>query len=165
MNVMHPPFVHFVVALPLVALFSQFTYMVTKDKAYSKAATRIIGFALLVSLFAVLSGLSDAEKIMDGHTILQDGVNAILQDGVNVLNNHKILGFVVVAILFVTTLTKWFALSKNSSRLEYLSIALIFIVLMTSLYQGRSGGSLVYKYAGGIDNQVITQRVNEQKKN
>jgi len=154
---MHPPFVHFVVALPIVALFSQFTYMVTKDKAYSKAATRTIGFALLVSLFAVLSGLNDAEKIMEGHTILQDGVN--------VLNNHKILGFVVVAILFVTTLTKWFSLSKNSSRLEYVSIVLIILACMTSLYQGRSGGSIVYQYSGGIDNQVITQRVNEQKKN
>jgi len=157
MNVMHPPFVHFVVALPVVALFSQFTYMVTKDKAYSKAARRIIGFALLVSLFAILSGLSDAEKIMDA--------NKILQDGVNVLNSHKIFGFVVVAILFITTLVKWFALSKNSSRLEYLSIELIIITCMTSLYQGRNGGSLVYQYAGGIDKQVITQRANEQKEN
>ena len=153
---MHPPFVHFVVALPVVALFSQFTYMLTKDKAYSKAATRIIAFALLVSLFAVLSGLNDAEKIIES--------NNILQDGVNVLNTHKIFGFLVVAILFVTTLTKWFALSKNSSRLEYFSIVLIIIACMTSLYQGRSGGSLVYQYSGGIDNQVIIQRVNEQKK-
>ncbi len=157
MNVMHPPFVHFVVALPVVALFSQFTYMVTKDKAYSKAATRIIAFALLVSFAAVLSGLNDAEKIM--------GTTMILQEGVNVLNNHKILGFVVVALLFVTTLTKWFALSKNSYALEYLSVALISIVLMTSLYQGRNGGSLVYQYSGGIDNQVIAKRVDEQKKN
>jgi len=157
MNVMHPPFVHFVVALPVVALFSQFTYMVTKDKAYSKAATRIMAFALLTSLFAVLSGLNDVEKIMNANTILQDGVN--------VLNNHKIFGFVVVAILFVTTLTKWFALSKNSSHLEYLSIALIILASMTSLYQGKNGGSLVYQYSGGIDNQVIIQRVNEQKKN
>jgi uncharacterized membrane protein len=157
MNVMHPPFVHFIVALPIIALFSQFTYMVTKDKAYSKAATRIIAFALLVSLFAVLTGLNDAEKIMKGHTILQDGIN--------VLNSHKIFGFVVVAILFVTTLTKWFALSKNSSYLEYLSIALITLASMTSLYQGRSGGSLVYQYSGGIDNQVIEKRVNEQEKN
>ena len=157
MNVMHPPFVHFVVALPLVALFSQFTYMLTKDKAYSKAATRIIAFALLVSLFAVVSGLNDAEKIMNANTILEDGVN--------VLNNHKIFGFVVVFMLFATTVTKWFALSKNSSSLEYLSIALIILTFMTTLYQGRSGGSIVYQYSGGIDNKIITQRINEQKKN
>jgi uncharacterized membrane protein len=40
---MHPPFVHFVVALPLVALFSQFTYMVTKDKAYSDHSFCTVG--------------------------------------------------------------------------------------------------------------------------
>jgi uncharacterized membrane protein len=73
-------------------------------------------------------------------------------------------GFLVVAMLLVTTVTKWFALSKKSSILEYLSIILIIITFMTSLYQGRSGGSLVYQYSGGIDNQVIIQRVNEYKK-
>lgn len=156
MNVIHPPFVHFVVALPLVALFSQFTYMVTKDKAYSKAALRIIAFTLLVSLFAVFSGISDAQTIMKSHTIIQEGIV--------VLGNHKILGFVVVAILLVTTLAKWFAISKDSAKLENLSIILIILALMTSLYQGKSGGSLVYQYTGGIDKQVIMQRANEQKK-
>jgi len=153
MNIMHPPFVHFVVALPFVALFSQFTYMVTKDKAYSKAAIRIIGFALLVSFFAVFSGLNDAENIIAKHSILQDGMN--------VLNNHKIFGFVVVAILLVTALVKWFAISKNSPLLENISIALIIVALMASLYQGRSGGSIVYQYSGGIDNKVVMQRANE----
>jgi len=156
MNVMHPPFVHFVVALPVVALFSQFTYQVTKDPAYSKAALRIIGFSFLISLFALFSGINDANKIMEGHTILQEGI-AVLQ-------NHKIIGFVVVALLLVTSLTKWFAVSKDSSALEMLSLVLIIVTLMTSLYQGRGGGSLVYQYGGGIDKQVITQRLEERKK-
>jgi len=156
MNVIHPPFVHFVIALPFVALFSQFTYMITKDPAYSKAALRIIGFALLVSLFAVFSGINDAEKIMQGHTILQDGI-AVLQ-------NHKIIGFVVVSLLLLTSLAKWFALSKNSSFLENISIILIILTLMASLYQGRGGGSLVYQYAAGIDQKVIVQSTVEQKK-
>ncbi len=155
MNVMHPPFVHFVVALPVVALFSQFTYQVTKDPAYSKAALRIIGFTFLVSLFALFSGINDAEKIMKGHSILQEGLS--------VLQNHKIIGFVVVALLLVTSLTKWFALSKKSSTLEMLSLLLIIVTLTTSLYQGRGGGSLVYQYAGGIEKGVIMQRGEEQK--
>ena len=156
MNVMHPPFVHFVVALPVVALFSQFTYQVTKDPAYSKAALRIIGFSFLISLFALFSGINDASKIMEGHTILQEGI-AVLQ-------NHKIIGFVVVALLLVTSLAKWFAVAKNSSTLEMLSLVLIIVTLTTSLYQGRGGGSLVYQYSGGIDKQVITQRLEERKK-
>ena len=156
MNVMHPPFVHFVIALPFVALFSQFTYMVTKDKAYSKAAIRIIGFALLVSFFAVLSGLNDADKIVAGHSIVQEGMDA--------LGNHKLFGFLVVAVLLLTAIVKWFAISKESAALEYFSIVLIILVLMTSLYQGRSGGSIVYQYAGGIDSKVVIQRASEIKK-
>ena len=155
MNVMHPPFVHFVVALPVVALFSQFTYQVTKDPAYSKAALRIIGFSFIVSIFALFSGINDANKIMEGHTILQEGIV--------VLQNHKTIGFIVVALLFLTSLSKWFAVSKKSSTLEMLSLILIIVTLSTSLYQGRGGGSLVYQYAGGIDKQVISQRMKESK--
>ncbi len=157
MNILHPPFVHFVVALPVIALFSQFTYMVTKDKAYSKAALRIIAFALLASIFSVISGLSDVQKILENHTIIQDGIN--------ILNNHKIFGFIVVAILLATSLTKWFAISKDSPSLENISLILIIISLSVSLYQGRSGGTLVYKYSAGIDNKVIEQRIEDQNKN
>lgn len=157
MNILHPPFVHFVVALPVIALFSQFTYMVTKDKAYSKAALRIIAFALLASIFSVISGLSDVQKILENHTIVQDGIN--------ILNNHKIFGFIVVAMLLATSLTKWFAISKDSPSLENISLILIIISLAVSLYQGRSGGTLVYKYSAGIDNKVIEQRIEDQNKN
>jgi uncharacterized membrane protein len=157
MNILHPPFVHFVIALPIVALFSQFTYMITKDKAYSKAALRIIAFTFLASSLSVISGIGDAQKILENHTIIQEGIN--------LLNNHKIFGFIVVAILLATSLTKWFAISKNSSSLENLSLVLIIISLMVSLYQGRSGGALLYEYSAGIDNRVIVKRVNEQNKN
>jgi len=156
MNILHPPFVHFVVALPLIALFSQFTYVITKDKAYSKAALRIIAFAFLASFFSVISGVSDAQKILENHTIIQDGID--------ILNNHKIFGFIIMAILLATSLSKWFAVSRNSSFLENLSLVLIIISLAVSLYQGRSGGTLVYKYSAGIGNKVIIQRVNDQTK-
>ncbi len=156
MNVIHPPFVHFVIALPIIALFSQFTYMVTKDKAYSKAALRIIAFAFLAGAFSVLTGISDAQKVIENHTIVQEGVA--------VLNNHKIVGFVVLAILLATSLTKWFAISKDSTSLETISLILIILSLIVALYQGRSGGTLIYKYSAGIDNKVIIQRSVEQIK-
>ena len=156
MNILHPPFVHFVVALPIIALFSQFTYYITKDIAYSKAAFRIVGFAMLVSFLAVISGIDDAQKIMENKYIVQEGVSA--------LNTHKIFGFFVVAILIATSIVKWFAISKKSALYENISFILIMVLLVVSLYQGRSGGMLVYKYSAGIDNDVVIQRTLEQKK-
>lgn len=153
MNLLHPPFVHFVVALPVVALFSQFTYMITKDKSYSKAALRIIAFSFLTSILAILGGINDAQRLIEN--------NNILQEGLEFLNNHKISGFIVLFILLVTTLTKWFAISKDSSMLENISLLLIIITLASALYQGRSGGELVYKYSAGIENKIVTQRANE----
>ena len=71
----------------------------------------------------------------------------------------------MIAILLATSLAKWFAISKDSSSLETLSLILIMISLTVSLYQGRSGGTLVYKYSAGIDNRVIEQRIEDQNKN
>jgi uncharacterized membrane protein len=156
MNILHPPFVHFVIALPVIALFSQFTYFVTKDKAYSKAAFRIVGFAMLASFLAVISGIEDAQKIIENQKILEEGVS--------LLNNHKTFGFVVVATLIATSIVKWLAISKDSSFYENVSLVLIIGLLIVSLYQGRSGGVLVYQYSAGVDNNVITQRADEMVK-
>ncbi|PLY10255.1 MAG: hypothetical protein C0628_09905 [Sulfurimonas sp.] len=155
MNILHPPFVHFVVALPVIALFSQFTFFITKDKAYSKAAFRIVGFAMLASFLAIISGIEDAQKIMANKNIIQEGVSS--------LNSHKIFGFIVVATLIATSIVKWLAISKDSLLYENVSLVLIVVLLIVSLYQGRSGGILVYKYSAGIDKSVAIQRVDEQK--
>ncbi len=156
MNVLHPPFVHFVIALPLAALFSQLTYLGTGNLTYSKAAIRIMAFALLVSFFAVFSGIIDAQEVMR--------TDNILESGLAVLNNHKIFGFVVVAILLLTTVVKWFAISRVSLSLEKFSIVLIILSIATSLYQGKQGGSLVYKHAAGISKHVIEARISQNKK-
>ncbi|QOR61056.1 DUF2231 domain-containing protein [Sulfurovum sp. ST-21] len=153
MNVLHPPFVHFVIALPLAALFSQLTYLKTADRTYSKAAIRIMVLASLVSFFAIFSGLIDAGKIIQNQNILKSGLP--------LLDHHKVFGFVVVFILLITTLTKWLALSKNSLTLEKLSLSLIILSISVSLYQGNKGGSIVYKYSGGVDTQIIMNRVSE----
>jgi uncharacterized membrane protein len=153
MNVLHPPFVHFVVALPVVAFFSQITYMITRDLAYSKAALRIIAMTLLVSFFALYTGMNDAQAITNGHHILTDGLE--------VLSTHKTLGIVTVVLLLITTLTKWFAISKTSHSLEVFAVFLIIITIAISLYQGRQGGLIVYQYGGGIDTKITNKRNTE----
>ena len=153
MNVLHPPFVHFVVALPVVALFSQLTYMATRDLAYSKAAFRIIAMTMLASFFALYSGMADAQSILDGQHILKKGLD--------VLADHKTLGIITVVLLVVTTLVKWFAVSRKSHGIEVLAAFLILVTIATTLYQGNLGGKIVYQYGGGIDTKVTDKRTGE----
>ncbi len=155
MNVLHPPFVHFVVALPFAALFSQITYLATKDTTYSKATTRILAFALLTSIFAIYGGITDAQKI------LNDG--NILDYGRAILKSHKTFGIITAIILAITTITKWYALDKKSFMLEKLSLSFIIATILVTLYQGNMGGKLVYKYSAGIDNKIIKLRANKIK--
>ncbi len=155
MNVLHPPFVHFVIALPFAAPFSHLTFLATKDKTYSKAATRILAFALLVSFFAIYGGISDAQKI------LNDG--NILNYGKAVLKSHKTLGIITVVVLGITTVLKWYALDRSSFKLEKLSLVFIIITIAFTLYQGNMGGKLVYKYSAGIDSKIVKSRTNEVK--
>ncbi len=155
MNVLHPPFVHFVVALPFAALFSQITYLATKDTTYSKATTRILAFALLTSIFAIYGGITDAQKI------LNDG--NILDYGRAILKSHKTFGIITAITLAITTISKWYALDKKSFMLEKLSLSFIIATILVTLYQGNMGGKLVYKYSAGIDNKIIKLRANKPK--
>ena len=155
MNIIHPAYASFIVALPIVALFAQVTYMINKEIAYSKSSLRIIGLAFLVSFLTIISGMNEAEHIFKNNLILQDGIEA--------LKTHKIFGIILVFLLFITSIFKWNAISKKSFFLEKISLIMIIITLLFSLYQGRSGGEIVYKYSGNIDNKIIKQRFKELK--
>jgi len=150
MNVLHPPFVHFVVALPVAAFFSQMTYLATREAGYSKAAFRIMAMTFLASLFALYTGMSDAQRVLDGHHLLPAGLS--------LLATHKTLGIITVVLLLITTIVKWLAISRASISLEKVAVLFIVLTLLTVLYQGRQGGTLVYKHGAGIDTKIVQKR-------
>ena len=150
MNVLHPPFVHFVVALPVAALFSQITYLVTRESAYSKAAFRIMAMTFLASLFALYTGMGDAQRITDAHQLASVGLDT--------LSNHKTLGIITVVLLLIASLIKWLAVSRTSAVMEKLAMILILLTVLTVLYQGRQGGKIVYQYGGGIETKILQKR-------
>ena len=123
MNLLHPPFVHFVVALPVVALFSQFTYIVTKDKSYSKAALRIIAFSFLTSIFAVF-GVSGTALVVSGHQKL-NLVNALSATILNIFLNIILIptyGILGAALATLSSMT-FIALARLIETWIFLKIS------------------------------------------
>ncbi len=153
MYVTHPPFVHFVVALPFAALFSQLTFLATKDLTYSKAAFRILAFSLLMGFFALYTGTVDAENVLKKHEILKQGVS--------LLAAHKSFAFILITLLLLGTITKWIAVAKSSLKMEKISLIFIIAIILASLYQGNKGGELVYKNSAGIDGKIIQKRIEQ----
>ncbi len=157
MNVLHPPFVHFVVALPVAALFAQLTFLATKERTYAKVSLRILAFTLLMGVFAYFTGEIDAEKIQAAQTMVPGGIQA--------LEAHQSFAFWVLAILFATIVIKWIAAAKESLSWEKLALGMILLSIAATLYQGNKGGSLVYKYAAGIDSKILKQRTQNSSLN
>ena len=153
MNVLHPPFVHFVVALPVAALLSQLTYLATGDKTYAKVTLRILAFTFLMALFAIYTGNLDAAKVLADHDILSAGTR--------ILEQHKSFATVTAVILFLTLLAKWIAAAKASSSWEKFALLMILLTITSTLYQGNKGGVLVYRYSGGIDQKIIEKRIQQ----
>jgi uncharacterized membrane protein len=151
MNVLHPPFVHFVVALPVAALFAQLTYLATGERTYAKVALRILAFTLLMGIFAFYTGGVDAEKIADAR--------AILPGGLQTLEAHRSFGLWLLAILFAAIVVKWIAASKASRSWEKLALGMILITIAATLYQGNKGGELVYRYSAGIGGKILEKRL------
>ena len=151
MNVLHPPFVHFVVALPVAALFAQLTYLATGERTYAKVALRILAFTLLMGIFAFYTGGVDAEKI--------EASRAILSAGLQTLEAHRSFAAWLLAILFATIVVKWIAASKESHSWEKLALGMILITIAATLYHGNKGGELVYKYSAGIDGKILEKRL------
>ena len=155
MNVLHPPFVHFVVALPVAALLSQLTYLANGEKTYAKVALRILAFTFLMALFAIYTGNQDAAKVLADHDIIPGGVQ--------ILEQHRSFATVTAVILFLTLLVKWVAAAKASHSWEKFALLMIILSIAATLYQGNKGGELVYRYSGGIDKKIIEKRIEQPK--
>ena len=66
-------------------------------------------------------------------------------------------------MLFLTILVKWIASSKKSIGWEKIALFMIILSIISTLYQGNKGGTLVYKYSTAIDNKIIKNRIKEAK--
>ena len=155
MNVLHPPFVHFVIALPVAALLSQLTYLANGEKTYAKVTLRILAFTLLMALFAIYTGNVDAAKVLADHDILQNGLQQ--------LEAHRTFAWLLVSLLLLTLVVKWIAAAKDSHSWEKIALVMILVTIAATLYQGNKGGGLVYRYSGGIDQKVIEKRIEQSK--
>ena len=151
MNILHPPFVHFVVALPVAALFAQLTYLATGERTYAKVALRILAFTLLMGLFALYTGNVDAEKLQ--------GTKELTGAAAQLLESHRSFGIWLLGILGLTIVVKWIAAAKASHSWEKLALLGILVTIAATLYQGNRGGELVYRYGAGVNPKSLQQSV------
>ena len=142
-ELLHPAIVHFVIAIPIVVLLLEIYNLGVKRRSISVFSLLLL-MIVAVAIFATyLTGTVDGKATWD----------ALSADGQADLKAHKLLGTYLVYASLGLVLFKllFMAIGKTFGRILFILILGGFIAV--TLYQGKEGGELVYKY--GANNEAV----------
>lgn len=135
---LHPPTVHFSVALPFATLLLGI-YYVLKEKRLTFPVVMLSFLTLLFISLSVATGYPIHQKIED---LIPD------KDAMDILHLHQKVGFLV---LFLSTLSFLSVVFHRKSRIfMYLFLVMNLFLCVGVLYQGNLGGKLVYEHSVGV---------------
>ncbi len=155
-TLLHPPLVHFAIALPviivLLELFNIFAKMtstpeVPRGKTLSSLSLLMIILLFVVAIGSYATGVADAKN---GWDLLSDAAKADLKA-------HKLLGAYIVLGSAILVVFKFISLIGNKSRFFFLLLTIAFTI--GSLQQGKEGGALVFEH--GVNVTKVTDLMNE----
>jgi len=142
----HPVFVHFAVAIPVIVLLIELVNMKARNRAVSVTSLFLLTLVMLVYVGVYFTGKADGSEAF-----------ALLSaEAKEELSAHKLLGTYLVyatAVLFVFKILAMLIKKSNWARDLFLVFLLIFIGL--TFKQGKDGGELVYEY--GVNVKAVTQ--------
>ena len=140
-TLMHPPIVHFVVAIPILVIVIEIVNLILKKRAIG-----VLTFAMLI-LGMVATAVAYKTGTIDG----KEAFDALTQAGQEELKEHKLLGTYLVigsAIILVFKMLSAL-LKKGLIKALYLLVLIVFIAGI--LKQGKDGGELVYEYGANVE--------------
>ncbi len=136
----HPMVVHFPIALLIVAFIAEVVGAALKKEFFTNAALYLIVIGTLGVIAAYISGSYAGDGIVEGGALKQ------------ALDTHKeaaeLTMWMSIAIAVVRVAV---ALAKRfKGYLQWVTIALFFVVVLSIARTGHYGGELVFKHAAGV---------------
>ncbi len=138
---LHPPIVHFAIALTITGVIFDLLGFVLKKDSLKHAGfwTFIIGvLAVWGAMFSGEAAEEAVERFVEGTKIE------------NVFESHEELGKLLPWIFTGLGLFRIYLYMKESVKLLIIYLVLAFIGIGLIGYQGRLGGKLVYEYGVGV---------------
>jgi uncharacterized membrane protein len=160
---LHPIVDHFTIALLTFAVAAEFlafaAILISRRRigrlARSSRSFRSSSLLLMISgatasVFSYLTGDAEADRLWNSMSV---GGQQILTfpDGVESYRSHAVLGQYLMCAFLI--LAAWRLLIEFSTRLRRLRLAFLVVAavaLGALLYQGKTGGELVYEYGVGL---------------
>ncbi|SHO80860.1 ORF 73 ECLF1 [hydrothermal vent metagenome] len=139
-ELIHPAIVHFAIVLPIIIFLIEFFNTIFKKRALSITSLLLIVLLTIIAFGAYLTGSVDGEN----------AYNLLSSDGQADLKEHKLLGIYIVYGSASLLLFKLISMIIKASFIRFLFILLLIGFTGATLYQGKEGGELVYKYGSNI---------------
>jgi uncharacterized membrane protein len=136
----HPAVVHFVIVLPVIILLIELFNTLFKKRALSITSLFLMILLTAISLGAYLTGSVDSKNVHDLLSV----------DGQKVLQEHKQIGIYLVYGSIIVIIFKFISMMMKASIIRLLFVLVLIGFTIVTLYQGKEGGELVYKYASNV---------------
>ena len=133
---LHPATVHFAIVLPLVASIFGVIYLFNKSESMSKISSRLTLIAALAMIAVWYTGNQAGPQIY----------NYLSEAGKHELLEHKTLGLYLAIAMGFIALLKIIGCKTKKFILELIAIILLLGTTVTTFFQGKDGGELVYNH-------------------
>lgn len=138
---LHPPVVHFAVALPVVAALFGLVYLFQRGEGMSKLSTRLLVVAAVAVIAAWFTGSQGGPDV---YPLLSEA-------GQGELKEHKQLGTYLAIAFGVIAVIKFAGCWLKNFAAEALAVLLLLGATAAIFAQGKEGGELVYEHGAGVE--------------
>lgn len=138
---LHPPIVHFAIALVITSVIFDFLGLVLKKESLKNAGFWTLMAGAIAVILAFITG-HQAEELVEKFV---EGTQAEKR-----LEIHETVGTILLGAVLILTGFRVFVSKKEDIRLMGIYILIGFIVMAIVGLQGRIGGKLVYEEGLGV---------------
>jgi len=144
---LHPVFVHFAIAIPVIAFLLELANMKAKNRAVSLTSLFLLTLGLLVYAGLFFTGKADGSHAWASLSEAAKGD----------LESHKLLGIYLVYSMAVLFLFKLFVMLMRTNWVRDFFLILMLLFIGVLFKQGKDGSGLVYQY--GVNVHLTAQQL------
>lgn len=138
---LHPPIVHFAIALVIISIISDFLGITLKKESLKNTGFWTLMFGAVAVVLAFITG-HQAEEVVEKSI---EGTVAY-----KILENHEFIGTLTLISVLILAGFRFILNKVSDIRLMGIYLIVGFIVMAIVGLQGRIGGKLVYEYGVGV---------------
>ncbi len=139
-HLLHPPIVHFVVAIPVIVLLIEIINIIFNRRTLSGFAFAFLFILCFIVLAAYATGSADGKEAFDALSIA----------GQEELKAHKALGSLIVIGAFVVLIFKFITVLSSHPLVRAVYILVLALFVGATLKQGKDGGELVFEHGANV---------------